>query len=81
MPPKLTVPQLCMLTIRRIIQTSPSSPSFMDLSARVIPKASVLLRKLKSLRLGGQQLLVRVVLNACSVVTEWRGEVLTLGSN
>lgn len=47
----------------------------MDLSARVIPKASVLYSKLKSLRLGGQQ--VTAVCESC--VTEWRGEVLTLG--
>lgn len=47
-----TVPQLCMLNIRRFIKISPSCPSFMGLSARVIPKASVLHSKLKSLRLG-----------------------------
>lgn len=47
-----TVPQLCMLNIRKFIKISPSSPSFMGLSARVIPKAPVLHSKLKSLSLG-----------------------------
>lgn len=77
MPPMFTVPQLCMLNIGRFIKSSPSSPSFMGLSVTVIPKISVLHSKFKSLRPGGQQ--VTAAWEGC--VTEWRGEVLTLGGN